>query len=325
MADLSRLDDLLADRVLAALSPEDAAELDGLLARSGDPAADLRRADALEEALALAALAAANTGGSALGAGPSPTLMSRLQADAAAWARQQPAPLEAPATRFAAAPPSVPIVGGPVAPQAIAAPPRDRPRLVVVAAAIGWVAAAAAVFALVFVRTRPPEAQRIVTVTVPAPTPPAPRALTPAEERQALLSRGATVVRMDWSATKDPAAAGVTGDVVWNPSDNKGFMRFRGLAVNDRAQLQYQLWIFDKTRDQRHPIDGGVFDIDAATGDVIVPIQAKLPVREATLFAITIEKPGGVVVSSRERLVLAAKVPAGLTWLTPLPRWRERE
>jgi len=49
-----------------------------------------------------------------------------------------------------------------------------------------------------------------------------------------------------------------------------------------------------------------VFDV---TGDeVVVAIDAKLRVREPTLFAITIEKPGGVVVSRRERLVLVAAV-----------------
>ena len=39
-----------------------------------------------------------------------------------------------------------------------------------------------------------------------------------------------------------------------------------------------------------------------------MPIQAKLHVEEVYMFAITIEKPGGVVVSSRERLPLLAKV-----------------
>ena len=41
---------------------------------------------------------------------------------------------------------------------------------------------------------------------------------------------------------------------------------------------------------------------------MLIPIEVKLPVVEPTLFANTIEKPGGVVVSSRERLPLLAKV-----------------
>jgi len=66
------------------------------------------------------------------------------------------------------------------------------------------------------------------------------------------------------------------------------------------------LWIIDPSRDEK-PIDGGVFDI---TSDIesIVPINAKLAVGQPTVFAITVEKPGGVVVSDQKRLPLIAKV-----------------
>lgn len=83
-------------------------------------------------------------------------------------------------------------------------------------------------------------------------------------------------------------------------------MRFRSLAVNDPTKEQYQLWIFDKNQSEATPIDGGVFDITES--DAVVPIDAKLRVNDAYLFAVTIEKPGGVVVSSRERLPLLATV-----------------
>ena len=88
-------------------------------------------------------------------------------------------------------------------------------------------------------------------------------------------------------------------------------MTFRGLPANDPTRTQYQLWIFDQNQDERHPVDGGVFDIAPGSSEAVVPITAKLAVHTPTLFAVTIEKPGGVVVSSRQRLVLAAKVPAG--------------
>jgi hypothetical protein len=55
-------------------------------------------------------------------------------------------------------------------------------------------------------------------------------------------------------------------------------------------------------------VDGGVFDVDRETGDVVVPITARLKVVEPTLFAVTIEKPGGVVVSKRERIVVTAAI-----------------
>jgi anti-sigma-K factor RskA len=78
------------------------------------------------------------------------------------------------------------------------------------------------------------------------------------------------------------------------------------MPVNDPTVEQYQLWIIDPTRDDE-PIDGGVFDI-ASTGEVIVPVQAKLLVNQPTAFAVTIEKPGGVVVSTQERFPLLATV-----------------
>ncbi|MBI5434961.1 MAG: anti-sigma factor [Planctomycetes bacterium] len=125
---------------------------------------------------------------------------------------------------------------------------------------------------------------------------------SPEAEREALLAQ-AGVLRVPWSGTD--FAKGAEGDVVWDPNAQRGFMRIRGLAANDPTREQYQLWIFDET--QKHPVDGGVFDV-GADGELIVPIDAKLFVANPTLFAVTVEKPGGVVVSAQEKIVLAGKV-----------------
>jgi hypothetical protein len=178
---------------------------------------------------------------------------------------------------------------------------------------LGWVAAAACLLLAIgayVLKSRPQvivQNPAVPTVSVSAPI--VPPHLSPKEERERLLTQAGTA-RFDWSKTKDPASKEATGDVVWNATAQKGFMRFRGLAKNDPKATQYQLWIFDKTRDDKYPVDGGVFDVDDATGDVIVPIKAKLQVNEIALFAVTVEKPGGVVVSKRERIVVTAK-PAG--------------
>lgn len=178
-----------------------------------------------------------------------------------------------------------------------------------------WFAAAAGVLLALgawgWAASRPKE---VVTVVQPAPpatssTPSAAPAPTPAEQRAVLLARGKDVQRVDWKGTKDDAARGVSGDVVWSTAEQQGYMRFVGLAPNDTARAQYQLWIFDKDRDAKYPVDGGVFDVGPA-GEVIVPIRAKLHVDQPTLFAVTIEKPGGVVVSKREHIVVVAS-PAG--------------
>ena len=63
------------------------------------------------------------------------------------------------------------------------------------------------------------------------------------------------------------------GDVVWNSAEQKGYLRFHGSPKNDKYVSVYQLWIFDKSRDDKYPVDGGVFEIDDDTGDVVVPID----------------------------------------------------
>jgi Anti-sigma-K factor rskA len=152
----------------------------------------------------------------------------------------------------------------------------------------------------------------------PAPVQPAPVAPelappgepTPAESRERLLASQGTV-NVPWTNTADPASQGVTGDVVWDNTTQTGYMRFSGLAANDPQRTQYQLWIFDKEQDERFPIDGGVFDVPAGATEVVVPIKAAIAVREPLMFAVTIEKAGGVVVSNREHIVTLAKATAG--------------
>ena len=122
-----------------------------------------------------------------------------------------------------------------------------------------------------------------------------------------LESAPATMI-VEWSRGDDAAATAASGSVMWNNDEQAGVMRLVGLPVNDPSESQYQLWIFDAEKDERYPVDGGVFDI-TADGESIVPIVAKLNIKKPTLFAITIEEPGGVVVSSRDRLPLLAKVP----------------
>ena len=146
---------------------------------------------------------------------------------------------------------------------------------------------------------------KVVEVRTPAPPPPVAPQPTLVEQRDALLRTAADVRSFAWSPTKDPAGVGVAGDVVWSESEQRGFMRFRGLAANDATRSEYQLWVFDAAQD--HPIDGGVFDV-TSDGEVIVPIHAKLRVAQPTLFAVTIEKPGGVVVSKKAHIVAVASV-----------------
>lgn len=167
---------------------------------------------------------------------------------------------------------------------------------------VPWLAAAAclalAIGAVLWARSKD-------TSQVAKKPDPAEKKLTITEQRDQLMAKAADVTKLEWTATADPNAQGAKGDVVWSQTEQKGFMRFVGLTANDPTKYQYQLWIFDKNRDDKFPVDGGVFDV-TSTGEVIVPISAKLAVGEIALFAVTIEKPGGVVVSARERIVVTA-------------------
>lgn len=212
----------------------------------------------------------------------------------------------------------VPVVAAP-APEASAlasapvVPLTPAPRRL--ARALPWLVAAAAIVVAFVATRRPPEppvaavtvesVPSVVVTAVPSVTAVASvAARSPAEQRDEVLALPGTQ-RIAWTATKDPAATGASGDVVWHNGVQRGAMRFIGLAPNDPKKSQYQLWIFDAERDQAFPVDGGVFDV-GPSGEVIVPIAAKLPVHQPKLFAITVEPPGGVVVSKRERIVLTA-------------------
>lgn len=189
-----------------------------------------------------------------------------------------------------------------------------RPRktkLPELARSAGWLVAAAAALAFWFERqsndAERPAPQEVAQPAAPVVKEPLPTEPVPAQEREALLKHAATR-QVEWTVTSDPTARGASGDLVWNGSNGQGFMRFHGLSPNDPSQLSYQLWIFDAERDDAHPVDGGVFDVKTP-GEVVVKIDPRIPIHRAKLFAVTVERPGGVVVSKRERIVVTAAIP----------------
>lgn len=136
-----------------------------------------------------------------------------------------------------------------------------------------------------------------------------PQSPTIAERREQLLKENPDIIKADWSEADPKQNQGITGDVVWSNSKQQGFVRLRGIPKNDLNKETYQLWIFDANQDDKTPIDGGVFNV-GETGEVIIPIDAKIKVEKPQMFAVTAEKPGGVVVSKREKLMTIAKVSA---------------
>jgi anti-sigma-K factor RskA len=170
----------------------------------------------------------------------------------------------------------------------------------------GWAVAAAACVLLGInlwmTRTfEPTEIVRTPPAASPTPTPGF------AEQRQQLLAAAPDAVQSSWTDIDPKKPRKVVGDVVWSNALQKGYLRFQNLPVNDKTKETYQLWIFDENQSAETPIDGGVFDVDE-NGDVIVPIDPKIKVQKPTMFAVTAEKPGGVVVSKREKVMAIAKI-----------------
>lgn len=168
---------------------------------------------------------------------------------------------------------------------------------------LGWGVAFAAVALLiinVWMTRIQPAAEVAESTPTPAPTEP-----SVVEKKQQLVASAGDVVRTEWTSPTEDGDVG--GEVVWSDARQQGYMTFKGLDPNDTSKEQYQLWIFDETQDEATPIDGGVFDVDQS-GEVTIPINAKLDVKHPKLFAVTVEKPGGVVVSKREKIVAIAKV-----------------
>lgn len=170
---------------------------------------------------------------------------------------------------------------------------------------LGWVGWAAAAAALVFAATLyEPTEQRVGTAT----------------QLVSWVDEHPDAVRWDWSPGLVNPSEGVTGYVTFSPEAQEGFMMIKGLEPNDPRIEQYQLWIWDREREPDpdnpqplaenvHPVDGGVFDVND-DGEVVVPMKLPLRVGQPYLFAVTVERPGGVVKSDKSSVPIIAGPPA---------------
>ena len=170
---------------------------------------------------------------------------------------------------------------------------------------LGWATAAAASVALA-VNLFSPRTPTNIATNPATPTPTQEKKLGPAELRQQFVNAPGQVMTAQWGKGNVKEIVDVSGDVVWSDEKQAGYLRLKGLPKNDVSKETYQLWIFDETQDAKTPIDGGTFDINA-DGEVIIPIDAKLKAKNPQMFAVTIEKPGGVVVSGRGKIAALAK------------------
>jgi hypothetical protein len=121
--------------------------------------------------------------------------------------------------------------------------------------------------------------------------------------RDRMLASPHRVGHWPWSG----GAEGSAGDIVWDNARQRGFLRLQHFVANDPTSARYQLWIFDAARDDRYPVDGGVFDVPPGREEVVIPVRASLPVLRPVAFAVTVEGARGAVVSEREKVVAFAR------------------
>jgi anti-sigma-K factor RskA len=113
--------------------------------------------------------------------------------------------------------------------------------------------------------------------------------------------------KLEWSFMTKPDKLGERpgGSILWSSKLQSGLMTLRGLAANDPTVEQYQLWIVDRER-EGPPVDGGVFDVAVGADELRIPVDAKLLIGDPAAFVITVERPGGVVVSRQDRVAMVA-------------------
>lgn len=133
----------------------------------------------------------------------------------------------------------------------------------------------------------------------------APKDSSPKENLDTLISEANDLIKSEFGGTKEFNQ--MSGTVVWSDELQEGYMTLTNLPLNDANANQYQLWIVDPARDEK-PVDGGVFDISVTNGTAIIPIRNPLVVTNPQAFVITLEQPGGVVVSKQDTVVALAKV-----------------
>jgi anti-sigma-K factor RskA len=95
-----------------------------------------------------------------------------------------------------------------------------------------------------------------------------------------------------------PAHPGMEAKVYWNKQTKQAMVAIDTLPMNPQG-MQYELWAIN---DKGTPVAEGVFD--AGTKDMLLMKQ----VDNATAFAVTLEKQGGVDSPTMSQMYVMGKV-----------------
>jgi anti-sigma-K factor RskA len=166
-----------------------------------------------------------------------------------------------------------------------AEPARSRRTTAFYWAVCGWSCAATVLVGFIALQLTRPDRVRVQVVEVQ------PKELSVAEKRERFK---ADPTAATYASAIEPGKP--SGTVLFSAAKQEGYMELKGLTPNDPTESQYQLWVVDKGRTFKEPVDGGVFDVKA-DGTALVPVRSPLELKDVALFAVTVEPPGGVVVS----------------------------
>lgn len=133
---------------------------------------------------------------------------------------------------------------------------------------------------------------------------------SPVQLREEFLNSAKDIIVMQWKVDGQADNQNISGDVVWSNDNQRGYLLLRNLIVNNPTEQQYQLWITDSTRDEKYPVNAGVFDVLAANSETVISFAPLLTVNQVEQFTITLEKAGGVVLSDTTPLLSAGNSDA---------------
>ena len=169
-------------------------------------------------------------------------------------------------------------------------------------AVCGWSCAATVLVGSVAIQLTRRDRGTVVEVTPKEPT---------VAEKRDKLTADPNVAKYA-SASKPEAPNAPAGTVVFSTAKQEGYLELKNLPPNDPTKTQYQLWVVDKNRAFKEPVDGGVFDV-RPDGTALVPVRSPLVLKDVALFAVTVEPPGGVVVSEDGKVgkFVVVLMPAG--------------
>ncbi|MGQ0626874.1 MAG: hypothetical protein ACT4PL_02095 [Phycisphaerales bacterium] len=289
---VARLNDLLADRAVQGLSPEETDELHNLAARQ-----ELTEDESLDAAAAVAD-AALSPNREALPRG----LRDRLALTSRIFARS------ARGESLGGV-----AFGSSITPaQAAQSAPAPRWSLWRGASAwTGWIAAAACLTVALWLNG---ELKRRGVQGGLFPTPASMAALTsPVEIYQRLMDSGRRdLVVVDVAQRSSESLDGeVEAQLVYDPSGQTTLLKVKGLLANDPSSSRYQAWVQDGSRDDAAPISAGFIDIPHTGATYVMRIDPSLPLGRPVGFALTREPPQGSVMSSPDRIIISGSIYNG--------------